>query len=56
MDSNDPQYRDLANVIARQAEALALGRTPKGQRYGQVRRLLNNIETLAAWTEDDRRA
>lgn len=55
MSPDDPQYRDLANAIAQQAEALALGRIPAGQRYAQTRRLLDNANTLAAWTEDDRR-
>ncbi|WP_280185413.1 MULTISPECIES: hypothetical protein [Nocardia] len=56
MDSNDTMYRSLANAIAQQAEALALGKVPAGQRYAQARRLLDNTQTLMAWTTDDRRA
>jgi hypothetical protein len=53
---NERQYRDLANAIAQQAEALALGKIPTGQRYAQARRLLDNTQTLMTWTTDDRRA
>ncbi|WP_280502046.1 hypothetical protein [Nocardia farcinica] len=53
--ARDRQYRDLANVIAQQAEAIALGKVPAGQLHAQVRRLASNVDTLAAWTPDDRR-
>lgn len=55
MDPQDNQYRSLANAIAQQAEALAQGRIPEGQRYAQMRRLFDNASTLMAWTPDDRR-
>lgn len=55
MDHNATQYRDLANAIAQQAEAIALGKVPAGQLHAQVCRLVANVDTLAAWTPDDRR-
>lgn len=54
MTADDEQIRALANAIAQQAEALALGKIPEGQRYAQARRLLDNAETLTAWTADHR--
>lgn len=47
------QYRELAEAIAAQAEAIAKG-TITGPHYGAVRMLKGNVEILAAWTEDDR--
>lgn len=55
MDPDNEQYRDLAKAIAQQAEALANGAVPPGQRHAQVKRLESNLSTLAAWTPDDRR-
>ena len=55
MSPEDEQYRELANAIAQQAEAIALGKIPAGQCYAQARRLLDNASTLMAWTTDDRR-
>lgn len=45
--------RDLAATIARQAQALADGAV-KGPEWAQVARLVTNVETLRAWTPDDR--
>jgi hypothetical protein len=56
VDDTEKQYRDQANAIAQQAEALAAGNIPHGRRYAQVHRLFDNISILMAWTEDDRRA
>ncbi|MEV2222712.1 hypothetical protein AB0E01_22870 [Nocardia vinacea] len=53
--TTEEQYCALANAIAQQAEAIALGKIPAGQRYAQARRLLDNANTLMAWTADDRR-
>lgn len=49
------EYIELANAIAAQATALADGKIPQGQVYAQIRRLQDNVATLAAWTKDDRR-
>jgi hypothetical protein len=46
----DKQYVELAQTIANQAEALALGKIPADVRYAHVQRLVRNIETLDAWT------
>jgi hypothetical protein len=47
------QRAELALVIAQQAHALATGKVI-GPEHAAVRRLLANVETLAAWTPDDR--
>ena len=52
---NSPDYRELANAIARQAEALAQGAIPEGQVYAQVHRLKSNVDTLVSWSGDDRK-
>jgi hypothetical protein len=57
-ESLPPAYLDKANqmlaeAIANQAQAIADG-TVTGPMYGAVQRLKSNIETLVAWTEDDR--
>lgn len=52
-DATIQQRRELAEVIANQAEALANG-TNTGSQYGAVQLLKSNVETLAAWTPDDR--
>lgn len=48
------QARELASVIAAQANALADGVIPEGQVYAQVSRLADNVATLRAWAGDDR--
>jgi hypothetical protein len=50
MKSTESTWLDQANAIALQAEALASDLS-RGVRYAAVRRLLHNVETLAAWTE-----
>jgi hypothetical protein len=50
------QARELAGVIAAQANALADGCIPDGQVYAQVARLADNIATLRVWVGDDRKA
>jgi acyl-coenzyme A synthetase/AMP-(fatty) acid ligase len=51
--SREQQYRELANTIAQQATALAEG-TATAPRKAVVALLRSNVETLAAWTADDR--
>jgi hypothetical protein len=53
MDTTSTQYRDLANTVAAQAEALATG-THTGPAYAAAQLLRSNVETLVAWTPDDR--
>lgn len=53
MTATTAQRRDLAAAIAQQATALAEG-TVTGPEHGAVARLVANVETLAAWTPDDR--
>jgi|tagenome__1003787_1003787.scaffolds.fasta_scaffold14341318_2 hypothetical protein len=55
MDTDDRRYRDQAEAAARVANAIAEGAIPKGQRYAAVRKLLAIVDTLEAWTPDDRR-
>ena len=55
MSATDEQIRELAQAVANQAQALADGVIPAGQRYAHVRRLAGNVETLSAWVGDDRR-
>lgn len=55
MTATEQQIRDLATAIVQQAEALAKGRIPEGQRHAHIRRLLGNAECLAEWAPDDRR-
>lgn len=45
-----PEYQDLANCIAGQAEAIGQGKIPADQLNAQVALLENNIKTLRAWT------
>jgi hypothetical protein len=45
---------DLARAIAQQADALATNQIPQGQRYAQVRKIDQNVATLAAFIGDDR--
>jgi hypothetical protein len=47
------QCRELAEAIATQAQALADG-TVIGPRHAAVARLARNVDTLRAWTPDDR--
>jgi hypothetical protein len=47
------QYRELAATIADQAQAIADG-TVVGPLHGAVARLKSNLDTLVAWTPDDR--
>lgn len=51
---SEEQYREQANGIALLADALAAGRIPTGQRRAAISRLRDQIDTLAAWTPDDR--
>lgn len=51
--ARERQCRDLAATIATQAQAIADG-TVIGPRHGAVRRLVSNVQTLVAWTDDDR--
>lgn len=46
-------YREQAEAIARLATALAEG-SLQGPRHAAVARLRGMVETLAAWTSDDR--
>lgn len=46
-------YLELAQAIAQQAQAIADG-TVQGPVFAAVRRLKANVETLEAWTPDDR--
>jgi hypothetical protein len=52
-DSKASHYRQLAFTISNQAKAIAEG-NHTGPVYGAVQLLKSNIETLEAWTEDDR--
>ena len=47
------QVEELARVIADQAAAIADGAVV-GPQYAAVLRLRENVDTLAAWVEDDR--
>jgi hypothetical protein len=47
------QRAELAQTIATQAQALADG-TVIGPEYAAWRRVLANVQTLVAWTPDDR--
>lgn len=49
----DDQITDLAHTIAAQAEALA-ALSVVGPRYAAIKRLKNNVDTLATWVGDDR--
>lgn len=53
MNATDDQIRDLARTISTQAAAIADG-TVIGPRWAAVRRLADNVDTLTAWTTDDR--
>jgi len=53
MAATEDQITDLAHTIANQAEALATG-SVIGPRYAAIRRLQNNVDTLATWVGDDR--
>lgn len=48
------QIRELAQAISDQAQAIADGKIPAGRLHAQVARLLGNVDTLKAWTPDDR--
>ena len=52
-DAGAIMIRDLAAVIARQAQAIADG-TVIGPMYPAVRRLAANVDTLSRWIPDDR--
>lgn len=51
MSIREQQIRDMANTIALQADAIALGAAPKASLNARAKLLKNNIETLLAWTE-----
>jgi hypothetical protein len=53
MNTSDPQYRELAATIATQAQAITDGKVT-GPIHAAVKRLQGNLDTLAAWTPDDR--
>lgn len=53
MAATEDQITDLAHTIANQAEALATG-SVVGPRYAAIKRLQNNVDTLATWVGDDR--
>jgi hypothetical protein len=53
MSATPQQIVEQARAIEAQAKALADG-TVTGPRYAAVKRLQDNIETLAAWIGDDR--
>lgn len=53
MSATQQQVQELAQAIANQAQALADGQVI-GPVYASVRRLAANVETLKAWTTDDR--
>ena len=55
MNTDSQEYRDQAWAIAAQARAIAEGRTI-GPIHAAVARLAANVETLRAWTPDDRSA
>lgn len=54
MAATEKQIQDLAQAISLQAEALADGSVPEGQRWAAAKRLADNVDTLRAWIEDDR--
>lgn len=54
MRATEHQITELASAIEAQARAIAHG-TVVGPRYSAVKRLQDNIETLAAWVGDDRK-
>lgn len=54
MPASEHQITELASTIETQANAIAQG-TVIGPRYAAVKRLQDNIETLAAWVRDDRK-
>ncbi len=47
------EYRRLALTIANQAQAIGLSQA-NGPMHAAVVKLVNNVETLRAWTQDDR--
>jgi hypothetical protein len=51
--ATEEQITELANAISNQAQALAEGRL-KGPRYAAIKRMQNNLDTLAQWVGDDR--
>jgi hypothetical protein len=53
--ATEEQITELANAISNQAQALAEGRI-KGprSRYAAIKRMQNNLDTLAQWVGDDR--
>jgi hypothetical protein len=53
MPATDDQIKDLAEAIQMQAQAIADDRIV-GPRYAVVKRLAENVDTLAAWIGDDR--
>lgn len=50
MFDNEPQYRELAQAIANQAQALADGKVAPNVRHAQAKLLQSNVETLLAWS------
>lgn len=48
------QARELAQVIASEAQALAEGVIPEGLVYAQLSKLADNVTMLRAWVPDDR--
>lgn len=55
MNATEEQVRELAQAVAQQAQVLAAGLVPEGQRYAQTRRLASNVDLLSHWVGDDRR-
>ena len=51
-DATPEQIGELIGAIEMQVQALAY--IPETQYYAQSKKLLNNIETLAAWTNNER--
>jgi hypothetical protein len=51
--ATEEQITELANAIAIQAEALAVGLS-KGPRYAAIKKMQDNLDTLAHWVGDDR--
>lgn len=50
MSASLVQIQELANAVAAQAEALATGKVDESAVYAHVRRMVNNVDTLRAWT------
>lgn len=51
--ASEEQIRELAATLADQAQAIA-DDTIVGPRFAAIKRLQDNVDTLAAWVGDDR--